>query len=104
MPRTRREMIQRRLRQADHNIFRAQQCLAEVHATYNVTRPEYSASVEYLLYITDQLRRSILRFHRNADLGVERDLYDPDDLRVLLRDTEPIPMPKTEASWGSGHD
>lgn len=104
MPRTRREMVQRRIRQADATVARAQKYLAAVVVTLDEDHPDYADEFKLVIKLLERARCGIKWTTRECLAGTTSGLWEPGQLAEILNAAEPIPAPPRYRRWASGHD
>jgi len=93
MPRTRREYLVRRVRQADHALRRASVHMASIRCTLVDQHPEHGAWIANYIRDLDQARVKLLWWHAYILGGSDRHLWKPADMDTILREAKPVPNP-----------
>lgn len=94
MPRTRREYIQRRLRQANDAIRKAETYLADIAHTMDGQKPQASARIVRLIFNGEALRADLLQWHREVDGGTELGLWQSHEIVTILSNGKTLPAPE----------
>lgn len=94
MPRTRREYIQRRLRQANDAIRKAETYLSDIAHTMDGQKPNASARLIALIFKGEALRQDLLQWHKEIDGGTEYGLWQAQEVVKILSNGQTLPAPE----------
>lgn len=96
MPRTRREYLVRRARQADHALRRAQVHLACIRVTLAGQHPEHGPWLLGFIRDLDLARVKLFWWYAHILGGRKVHLWEPGDLDTILAEAKPVPDPKRD--------
>lgn len=94
MPPNTRAYLVRRVHQADGNVKRAMEQLAEVWATLVPQHPNLALALELLLYDLDAWRGTLRQYYAHTLKGPTMGLHTAGDLAETLVKARPVPSPE----------
>jgi len=94
MPPNTRAYLVRRVHQADGNVKRAIDQLAQVWVTLAPQHPDLAFSLELLLLDLDAWRGTLRHYYEYSLKGPTRGLHDSGDLAGRLAEARPVPSPE----------